>query len=270
MTDGTVKRGSATLRELSAGAAVDAGAYLDDVGLDARPPQRRVLLNMVSTADGRASLDGRSGGIGGAADRALFHALRERADAVLVGAGTVRAEKYGPLVGSAEARARRTARGLAAQPLACIVSGSLNLDPSLPLLADGESHVIVVTGGSGELAPCAATVDYIRAAGAEGGVDLAAALDELERRYAARLVLCEGGPSLGADLIAGGVLDELWLSLGPLLGGDDPAGPARRILAGRVFSPPVELDVLAVGNGDGDLFVRYGVRSPTVSRDTAD
>lgn len=269
MTGGAADAGTKITR-LAAGGTVDADRYLSDLGLDARRDERRILLNMASTADGRATLGGRSAAIGGPADRALFHALRGRADAVLVGAGTVRAERYGPLVPAAGARERRVARGLAPQPIACIVSGSADLDPSLPLLADGDSHVVVLTGGGGEVPPCAAQVDYVRAPAAQGGVDIAAALGEVERRYDARVVLCEGGPHLAAELLAAGLLGELWLTIGARLAGDDPAAEARRILAGRRFGEPIELDLLDVGRGESDLFLRYGVRSPAVSRATTD
>ena len=84
-----------------------------------------VLLNMVSTADGRATLGGRSGPLGGRADRELFHGLRTAVDAVMVGAGTVRAERYGRLDPRRVARRRRRERGLSEEPLACIVSGRL-------------------------------------------------------------------------------------------------------------------------------------------------
>ena len=150
------------------------------------------------------------------------------------------------------------------------MSASLDLEPSLPLLADPETHLVLFTGATAELAPCEAQVEYIRVVDATGRVDLPGALRELERRYDARLVLCEGGPHLGGELLAAGLLDELWLSLGARIAGDDPAGPARRIVAGRSFEPPLELDLLAVGSGGSDLFLRYGVRSSVTSRATAD
>ncbi len=89
-----------------------------------------VLLNMVSTADGRATLGGRSGAISDRADRELFHGLRGTVDAVMAGAGTVRAERYGRIIPSAERRRERLAHGLSEEPLACIVSGRLALGPT--------------------------------------------------------------------------------------------------------------------------------------------
>src|SRR3954452_20601907 len=95
---------------------------------DLAPPERPYLvLNMVETLDGRIAIGGRSGPIGDEADRELFHGLRTQADAVMVGAGPVRTERYGRIVRAPERRARREAEGLAADPLAIVVSASLNL-----------------------------------------------------------------------------------------------------------------------------------------------
>ena len=90
-------------------------------------------------------MDGRSAPLGGPADRALFHALRARTDAVLVGAGTVRDERYGPLIKSAPVREARRREGLEEQPLALIATSSLELDPALPLLDDPASRVVILT-----------------------------------------------------------------------------------------------------------------------------
>ena len=95
-----------------------------------------VLANMVSSADGRATLDGKSGGLGNEADRELFHALREQVDAILVGTGTLRAERYGPFVRDPERRARREAAGLAPNPIGCVVTRSLMLPDDIPLFED--------------------------------------------------------------------------------------------------------------------------------------
>jgi riboflavin biosynthesis pyrimidine reductase len=104
---------------------------------DLAPPDRPYLgLNMVTTLDGRVAVDGRSGPIGDEADRELFFGLRTQADAVMVGAGTVRAERYGRIVRMPERRERRVAEGLAPDPLAVIVSARLRLPTDLPLLQD--------------------------------------------------------------------------------------------------------------------------------------
>jgi riboflavin biosynthesis pyrimidine reductase len=228
-----------------------------------------VLLNMVASADGRATLAGRSGGLSSPADRELFHALRLASDAVMVGAGTVRQERYGRIVRDPAARRTRAEHGLADEPLACIVSASLQLDPSIPLLASPEARVAILTASDGELEGAAAQITYIRK-GRAGTCDLATALHELQAGFGVRLVLCEGGPHLGAELLARGLLDELFLSVSPtLLGGDPPARPALRILAGPELEPPAELALLAAATADSHLFLRYAVVAPErVSRET--
>jgi riboflavin biosynthesis pyrimidine reductase len=251
------------------------------------PPARpRVLLNMVSTIDGRATIGGRSGPIGGPADRELFHALRTVVDAVLVGAGTARAEHYRTLVREASSRTLRRERGLQEQPLACIVSGRLELEAdNIPLLSDPQARVAILTASQASLpearplgetgaqvsaggqkggdAPMSAgaQIDYIRAA-AHGHLDLPCALAQLQERFAIGTVLCEGGPHLNTQLLAAGLVDELFLTLGPLLAGggsSSSTGEALRILAGADFDPPVELDLLSVLKHESHLFLRYAV-----------
>jgi riboflavin biosynthesis pyrimidine reductase len=229
----------------------------------AEPPRARpyVVLNMISTADGRATIAGRSGPIGNAADRELFHALRAAVDAVLVGAGTARAERYGRMIKDPAARRRRAERGLAQEPLACIASASLRLAPDLPLLADPDARVAILTPSGERLPPTVASVDYVRA-GHDGVLDAASALAQLGERHDVRTLLCEGGPHLNETLLLAGVVDELFLSLAPkLAGGDGSEPPALRILAGAQLDPPVELRVLSALECESALFLRYGVRA---------
>jgi riboflavin-specific deaminase-like protein len=248
-----------------------------DTPSSARP---YVLLNMVSTLDGRATLGGRSGSLGNQADRELFHGLRTAVDAVMVGAGTARAEHYRRLVRDRDARELRRERGLAEEPLACIVSGRLALTGDIPLLADPQARVAILTpsqasltrepngtGASGE-AQLQASIEYIRAA-RDGRLDLPSALAELGERFAVRTVLCEGGPHLNAQLLSAGLVDELFLSLAAKLAGGDATSEALRILAGVDFEPPVELELLGVLENQSHLFLRYGVRSND-TRDDAD
>ncbi len=226
----------------------------------AAPASRPYLtLNMVSTADGRASIGGRSGPIGNRADRELFHGLRSVADAVMAGAGTVRAERYGRIIPDEARRRARLARGLSEEPLACIVSGSLELPVELPLLADPAARVAILTPSAASLPGHAAHVDYIRAA-REGALDLRAAFAELRERFAVRTLLCEGGPHLNAQLLAAGLVDELLLCLSPLLAGGDPvAGEALRIVAGIELDPPAEMRLIGAFENESHLFLRYDV-----------
>jgi riboflavin biosynthesis pyrimidine reductase len=245
----------------------------------------RVFLNMACTADGRATLGGRSGPIGNRADQELFHALRTTVDAVLVGAGTARAEHYRRLVRDEAQRRLRQARGLAEEPLACIVSASLALSPeSVPLLADPAARVVIVTSSpagelsagelsagelsagelsagelsAGELSAGDAPVAYVRTAH-EGQLDLPAALAELRARWGVRTVLCEGGPHLNGALLAAGVVDELFLTLAPKLGGGADPQASLRIVCGPELDPPLELVLHEALESEGCLLLRYGV-----------
>jgi 5-amino-6-(5-phosphoribosylamino)uracil reductase len=222
-----------------------------------------LLLNMVATLDGRATLGGRSGPISDDADRALFHGLRSVVDAVMAGAQTVRAERYGPIVRDPDTRRARRERGLREQPLACVVSAGLGFPPDLPLLRDPESEVAFLTPSRASLPVTAARVEYVRARRDDGALDLPAALSELHDRLHVRTLLCEGGPHLNAELLCAGLVDELFLSVSPLLAGEDPADerrPPLRILAGSDFDPPLALELLSVLEHDSHLFLRYRLR----------
>jgi len=259
-------------RLLPAGEPATVAEIVQELGLWSRrtpaPARPRVMLNMVSTADGRASVGGRSGPIGGRADRALFHGLRGAVDAVLVGAGTVRAERYGRIIPDPSRRAARQRLGLSEEPLACVVSERLALEADIPLLGEPSAQVAILTASQASLPATAAHVHYVRAA-LEGRLDLAAALTELAGRFAVQSVLCEGGPHLAGQLVAGGLLDELFLSLSPLLAGGGSGGEALRILAGGELEPPVEMELLSVLRSDSNLFLRYGVPARgRVSRET--
>jgi riboflavin-specific deaminase-like protein len=224
--------------------------------IDSAPPERPYLgLNMVATADGKVTIDGRSGPIGNAADRQLFHELRGHVDAVMAGAGTVRAERYGRIVRDPEHRERRTARGLEPDPIAVIVSGRLDLPTDIPLLQAPEQRVVVITGSDGEVGECPAEVHYIRARGG-GFVELAPAMAELRTLFGVESVLCEGGPLLNSALLREGLADELWLSVAPKLA----AGGGPTIVTGAALDPPVEVRLeWLLETGDDNLFARYRV-----------
>jgi riboflavin biosynthesis pyrimidine reductase len=119
-----------------------------------------------------------------------------------------------------------------------------------------------MTPSADELAATAAEVTYLRPLSC-GRLDLAAALGELSRTFGVRLLLCEGGPHLARELLAAGLLDDLFLSLSPVLAGGDPAqGTAMRILAGPELVPPVEIEPRDALAADGHLFLHYGVVAP--------
>jgi riboflavin biosynthesis pyrimidine reductase len=236
--------------------AGDCSASQALAGWRAQPQRRagrpRVALNMIASVDGRTAIGGRSGELGGPADRELFHALRAQSDAVLAAAGTVRSERYGPLIRDAKVRAQRVAAGLAPAPLAVIVSRSLALAPQLPLLADPDSRVVIITPSPGTLAPTSASIDYIRAG------SLADGLVELGATYGVGVIVCEGGPTLGAGLLRGGLIDELFLTLSPQLVGGDPG---MSLLSDEGTPVPTALELKLLLEHDSMLFAHYVVRS---------
>jgi riboflavin biosynthesis pyrimidine reductase len=255
----------ALARLLPPGPAAGVEQVVEDLGLwrrdESHARRPRVMLNMVSTVDGRASLQGRSAPLSSSADRALFHALRTPVDAVLVGARTIRTERYGPIVRDDARRQARLARGLPAQPLACIVSASLALEADIPLLSAPDARVAIVTGSGDSLPEGArAQLEYVRTRRDDGLLDLPAALAQLRERFDVRTLLCEGGPHLAGELFAAGLVDELFLSLSPTLAGD-PQGDAHalRILAGSQLRPPIDLELLGALHSGSHLFLRYGV-----------
>jgi riboflavin biosynthesis pyrimidine reductase len=213
-------------------------------------------LDMVTSVDGAASVAGRSAGLQTPGDNAVFAVLRDLSDVILVGAGTARAEGYGPAVPGPARQARR--RELGYPPIAriAVVSRSLDIDPASPLIAGAAPgcRTLVVTHSASDLDRRAA----LERAGAEvvvagdGDVNLVRVREELMARGLRRIV-CEGGPTLLADLVAARAADELCLSSTPWL-----AGPgAGRISAGRPWEGVLRAELTHLLEEDGALFARY-------------
>ena len=222
---------------------------------DQAPPDRPYLvLNMVSSLDGRATIDWRTKGLSTDLDRQLFHHLRTQADAVMVGAGTARTERYGRMAKSEELRDKREREGLSRDPLAVVVSGRFDLPVDLPLLNDPEQRVLIATASDAVLPGVGDQVEYARV-----GDDLPLLMARLREEYGIRSVLCEGGPTLNSFLLAAGLVDELLLTLHPKLAG---GAAALTIVAGRELVEPAELSLLSVAEGAGDLFTRWRVQKP--------
>jgi riboflavin biosynthesis pyrimidine reductase len=223
---------------------LDAYRPWDDPPAD-RP---RVALNFASTLDGRASIEGHSGPIGSDTDTAMLVALRQRCDAVMIGAGTMRVEQYGRIISDPEKRARREALGLPGDPLMVLV-GSLDLPWDAGLFTDGGGRVVIFTSDEGDPPATATPVEVVREA--EGRVDMAKALRLLRVDHGVRALLCEGGPRLHSQLQAGGLADELFLTIAPKL-----VGAGAAILEGAL--PEVaELDLVWLLREDSELFARY-------------
>jgi riboflavin-specific deaminase-like protein len=179
-------------------------------------------LNFVTSLDGAVSVDGRSAGLSGPEDKQVFGLLRTMCDALLVGAGTLRHEGYDALTFSERRRAARVAMGLAADPPLVILSRRLDLAPEHPMFTRAPVRPIVLTprtSPAGRRAALARVADVVVAGTIT--VDLAAGLAELHRR-GLRQVLCEGGPEVLGSLTAADLVDELCLTVAPLLVGPGP------------------------------------------------
>jgi riboflavin-specific deaminase-like protein len=228
-------------------------AMASGLRLGERAPAERpyLVLNMVSTLDGKATLDWRTKGLSTELDRRLFHQLRTQVDAVMIGAGTARVERYGRITKSDELRRRRVREGLAGDPLAVIVSSRLDLPADLPLLQTPDQEVVIATSSDAVLQGTTARIDYLRT-----GDDLPLLMARLREERGVRSVLCEGGPTLNSHLLAADVVDELFLTLNPKLSG---GAAAVTIVAGRELVEPRELTLVSVAEGGGDLFTRWRI-----------
>lgn len=226
------------------------------------PDEAFVRCNMISTFDGAITLNGKSGSLGGPADRRVFQTLRSVCDVVLVGAGTARVEGYGPARLDDELRERRRSRGQPPVPPIAVVTRSGNLDWSSPFFTEAEARPIVITSEDIDenARERAGEVAGVLVAG-EKRVDPALAIDRLlDAGY--RSVLLEGGPRLNSDVLHAGRMDELCLTLSPHLAG----GAGLRMFAGPEFDEPLELTVVQVLEEDGFLFCRLRLPRPVQSR----
>lgn len=221
--------------------------------LYAYPDGRWLRANMVSSADGAATLAGASAGLSSDTDRRLFALLRTLSDVILVGAATVRTERYKPARVQEDWRDLRSGRTLT--PPIAVVTRRLNLDPDSPLItaapADARTIVITTSQAPPDIRTAIEPHADVIVAGEEG-VDFQAAVAALAERGHRRL-LAEGGPHLLAELLEAGLLDELCLTIGPLLAGPGPS----RIVTGNLPAAPLPLDLAHVLAEDGFLFCRY-------------
>jgi riboflavin biosynthesis pyrimidine reductase len=215
----------------------------------------RLRANFVTSLDGAVTLEGLSGGLSSKDDQNMLGRLRMLSDVVLVGAGTLRAEGYGGLRLGAKRRTWRAEQGLAENPTLAVVSARLELSADSPVFTEAPARAIVIT--------CAASPDAQREALAEVAdvlvcgedqVDLTAAVAALVERGLTQ-ILCEGGPHLLGSLTSADLVDELCLTVSPLL-----AGPgARRITDGLASTEARPLPLLHVLSTDeGFLFLRHG------------
>ena len=220
------------------------------------PPRCWVRSNFISSLDGGATADGKSGALAGPGDKALFQLMRELADVIVVGAGTVRIENYGGAQLSAAAREERRTRGQSEVPPIAVVTQSGRLDHDMKVFTKTEVPPLILTctaavpGTRDRLGSVADIIDC--SAADPAAVDIATMLKVLASRGLPR-VLTEGGPSLHSTFIEAGLLDELCLSLAPELVG----GQARRIATGpgQVLTTMHRAHLLA--DDAGYLYTRY-------------
>jgi riboflavin biosynthesis pyrimidine reductase len=230
---------------------------LDDAALaDAYrvPAGRHLRVNFISSLDGAVAVEGRSGGLGSAGDLRVFRVLRALSDAVLVGAGTAAAEGYRPITADSPVGRLRAGLGRPATAPVVIVSRRASLRTDDQLVTGAVAPTVLVTCAAADPrrrgALAAAGVDVLVCGDDE--VDLAAAVDALAERGLEQL-LCEGGPALFRAALVAGVVDELDLSIAPLLVGSGPG------LLPVALPGPARAELLQVLTEDDVLFTRYAV-----------
>lgn len=207
-----------------------------------------LVANFVATVDGATVVDGGSTAINDPDDKAMFAALRSVPDFIVVGAGTVRAENYRPVALDEGRRSARVSAGLEPAPHLVIMSRSLDLDPVARVFRDPEHRVTILTDGGApadRFAALSEVADVVRLRETH-------ATDVIHYLRMARVVLCEGGPSVMGQFAAAGLVDELALTIAPMLvAGESPRlahGPSttrQRLILDRVLY------------GDRSLFLRY-------------
>ena len=235
--------------------ADEEGIYQDiDLPAPTSPTLPYVLLNMVGSVDGRSSVGGKASGIGGRADREAMRALRARVDAVMVGAGTLRAEKIN--LGLDDPGAGQP---LAGQPLAVVVGGCGDIPITGRLVGGRQPLIIAVPEGSPNTMAASrdlATVVRIPSGGG-GRANLRWLLEFLRSEHAVSRLLVEGGPTLNRALIEEQLVDELFLTVAPRL----LLGSEAAIVSGGPGGEPSRLTLLTVHSADDELFLRYRVEN---------
>lgn len=228
---------------------------LQTLDLQAKATDRPyTIANFVSSADGRSTFDGRSGQLGDEGDRAMFHGLREQVDAVLVGTKTLAVERYGRILGKAERRERRVARGWPPEPLACLITHTGMIPTDIPLFDEPEQRIAIFTSAEIPTPECAAAVELVHLDPAE--LTCATVLRRLRADFDVRSLLCEGGPSTLGVLLHEGLVDELFLTLAAKLTG---GGQGPTITTGPELPLPQELSVIWALERENSLFLRYRI-----------
>jgi riboflavin biosynthesis pyrimidine reductase len=205
--------------------------------------------------DGRATFAGHSGALGDEGDRAMFHGLRERADAILVGTRTLGVERYGRTLGKPERRDRRGRAGRPSEPLACTVTRTGTVPLDIPLFAEPAAQVLIFTARDIDLTGVQAQVEVVPLD--PGELTLTTVLRHLRSHHGVELLLCEGGPMLFGSLLEEDLVDELFLTLAPKLTG---GGTSPTITSGTELPQLRDLNVVWALEREGSLYLRYALR----------
>ncbi len=226
-----------------------AGLKLEE---QAGPDRPYTIVNFIATADGRATFQGRSAPLGDPVDREMFHGLREQAEAVMAGTHTMRIERYGRMTRDPERRERRLAAGREAEPLACLVTRHGDVPTEAPIFAEPEARIVVFGPLGLDLPALEARVEVVRIDPSE--LTLTTVLRRLRSDFGIRSLLCEGGPTLFNGLLHEGLVDEMFLTLGPKLsgGGAEPA-----ITNGPELSELQSMALVWALERDNSLYLRY-------------
>jgi riboflavin-specific deaminase-like protein len=244
-------------RQLLPGAAtVEVSELLESLDLSKADPAERpyTLVNFVASADGRATLGGRSGPLGDDGDRAMFHGLRERVDAVLAGTSTLRVERYGRILGKPERRERRVMSGRSAEPLAAVITRSGEIPTDIPLFNEPEARIVVFSPTAIDVNDRAAQVELVPLD--RGELTLTTVMRQLRADHQVHTLLCEGGPTLFGALLQEGLVDELFITIAPTLAG---GGHGPTISVGPELADPARLRLVWLLERNGSLYVRYAL-----------
>jgi riboflavin biosynthesis pyrimidine reductase len=235
-------------RRLDTGEPLDLlpSLFAEGRGTSGRP---WVMLNMVESVDGATAVGGSASGLNDEDDRTLFLALRSVADVVMMGAQTVRSENLGPVAMSDEMMDHRRAAGLEGEPTLVILTRSLDIDPEHRVFSDQARRPTILTSvdaDPGGVAALSRVADVVQ-------VEVVDGRSIVDALGGASVILCEGGPTVNSQLVNAGVVDEINLTVAPMLA----MGQSKRIASGPVLDPPLPLVLDRVWTGERSLFLRY-------------
>ncbi len=224
---------------------------LDMLFAEKRQGQGRpwVMFNMVESVDGATAVRGGATALNDEDDRALFLAMRAVADVVLMGAQTIRSESIGPVRVDEDMSRYRAVAGMAAVPLLVILSRSLNIDQEARVFSDPSSRPMILTGKGADqarLEALAPVADVVQLENLDGkGI--------VNQLSAAKVILCEGGPTVNSVFMADGMVDEIAITVSPMLA----LGESQRLAHGEALEPPIDMRLDRALHGDRSLFLRY-------------